>query len=67
MREPRTEKLVSLGKGNFMEALWKGFGRQVVVGGRLRNESQTSSEINFGKKRQPGWVEDLHFAFWKIM
>lgn len=33
VREPRIEKVVPLEMGNFMEALWKGFGRKVVVGG----------------------------------
>lgn len=51
MKEPRIEKLVSLGMV-ISEARWKGFGREEVVGGWLRDEeAQTSFEISLRKKR----------------
>ena len=38
--------------GNFMQALWKGFGRKIAVGEWVKGEEgQASSEINLRKKR----------------
>lgn len=47
-----TNKRVSLGMGNFMQALWKGFGRKIAAGEWVKGkEAQASSEINLRKKR----------------